>query len=173
MREFVIYVVLLLFAVCAVNFPDAALADVSNDYGDSASQGAQDTVESDVDETLNNSREAYDQISEVTFEETIPKPEDIQDAAGDCLDGILSADFGFGLNVPSVKDLFNQACSTINSEVKGHLQESGGRLQDQYMDIGAALGDKSAPPNKMNYDQRGGEIVDDLWQDIEGDDSSW
>lgn len=145
----------------------------AGDYGGAASEGARETVQSDVDETLNNARDVYDQMGEVTFEETIPKPENIQDAAGQCLDGILSADFGFGLNLPSIHDLFNQACSTINSEITDHLRSADLNLADEYAEIGAGLGGDTAPQNRVNYDSLSDEIVDDLWRQIEGDDSQW
>lgn len=144
----------------------------ADNYGDAASQGAQDTVQGDVQETLENARAAYDEMGEVTYKKTIPKPEDVQSAASSCLDGIANADFGFGLGVPSISSLFNSACDAINSEVSGHLDNVRLDLSDDYTRIGAGLGANSAPGNSVDYDQVGDNIADELWNNISRD-SKW
>lgn len=144
----------------------------ADDYGTAASSGARETVEGDVQETLDNAREAYDEMGQVTYEKTIPKPEDIQEAASGCLDGILNADYGFGLSVPSVSSLLNSACRSINSGVTGHLNEVKLELADEYSRIGAGLGDNSAPSNSVDYEQVGEELADGLWEQVK-EDRSW
>ena len=161
--------ILLLSVLTLLAFSPAMSA---SDYSGAASEGARDTVESDVEATLENARRTYDQMGEITFDETIPKPEDIQAASSQCLDGILNADFGLGLNIPSVSNLFNRACRTINSEVRGHLSNANLNLSDRYSEIGIGFGGSSGPRNRINYDQKGGKIADDLWQKIDGG-SSW
>lgn len=161
--------ILLLSVLALLAFSPAVSAD---DYSGAASEGARDTVESDVGATMENARRTYDQMGEATFDETIPRPEDIQTAASQCLDGILSADFGLGLNVPSISNLFNRACGNINSEIRGHMSNANMNLSDRYSEIGIGFGGSRGPRNRINYDQRGGDIADDLWHQIDGD-SSW
>lgn len=147
-----------------------ALAGVSaGGYGNAASSGARKTVSNDVHETLNNAREAYDEMGQVTYEKTIPKPEDIQKAASGCLDGILNADYGFGLSVPSAKSLLNSACRAINSGVTSHLNNVKGELANDYSRIGGGLGNNSAPGNTVDYEQVGDELADSLWEEIKAD----
>lgn len=141
----------------------------TDSYGDAASRGARETVKGDVQDTLENARAAYDEMGEVTYKKTIPKPEDVQGAASSCLDGIANADFGFGLGVPSVSSLFNSACNAINSEVSGYLDNVRFDLSDDYTRIGAGLGQGSAPGNSINYDQVGEGIADELWNNISRD----
>jgi len=149
------------------------LAFVSaGDYGNAASQGARETVESDVQKTLENTRAAYDQMGEVTYKKTIPKPEDVQQAASSCLDGIMNADFGFGLGVPSISSLFNSSCNAINSEVSSYLKSVRFDISAECTRIGAGLGEGSAPGNRVDYDQVGEHIANELWNDISRD-SKW
>lgn len=164
--------ILILFILFLFICPIYGLALTNDGYGGAASEGARDTVQRDVVETLNRARETYDNMGRVTYDESIPEPEDIQSAANDCLDGILSADFGFGLGTPSVSKLFNSACKTINSEVKGHLEDVNYQLTDEYGRIGAGLGRHSAPTNQVDYKQVADGIADELWNDISGD-NSW
>lgn len=166
MRKIVFSAAFILILFCAVE----TLADVSADgYGEAASQGAEETVKGDVQDTLDNARDAYDEMGKVTYEKSIPKPEDVQDAASSCLDGILSADFGFGLSVPSVSSILNSACRSINSGVTGYLNSVEGELSNEYSRIDAGLGNNSAP-SRVNYEQVGGGIADDLWNEMTGDD---
>lgn len=130
------------------------------------------TVEDDLEETMESAQEAYDTAAETTYEEMVPQPEDIQKQASKCLDGILNADFGFGLNVPSVSDLLGAACDKINSEVKGYLRKKSETLRREEMkgliegEMGIAFGGKNAPVNQIDYEQQGKEISNEVWQDI-------
>lgn len=165
MQKIFFSVVFAFLVICTAGASTAISAD---GYGDAASRGARQTVESDVQDTMNNAREAYDAMGQDTYEETIPRPEDIQSAASSCLDGILNADFGYGLGVPSIKSLFNNACKSINSGVKDHLNNVNFELSDQYTRIGAGMGNNRIP-NTVNYNEVGQGIADDLWGDIAGE----
>lgn len=147
----------------------SAFAGVSADnYGGAASRGARETVASDVQETLDNAREAYDEMGKVTYEKTIPKPEDVQDAASSCLDGILSADYGFGLSVPSISSLLNSACRSINSGITDYLDSVEFELSNEYSRIGASMGNDPVS-SSVDYEQIGDGIADNLWNEIAGD----
>ncbi len=169
MQKVVFFVVFVLAALCmpaSGSYAIVSSGGSSGGYGGAASQGAQQTVKEDVEETLENAREVYDEMSEVTFEETIPKPEDVQEAAESCLEGILNADFGFGLNLPSISSLLNQACEQINSEIMDHLDDVNVRLSNQFSTIGLGLGGNLAPRTYIDYDQVGDDIADSLWEEI-------
>lgn len=164
MRKTVFSAAFILILFCAVE----TFAGVSADnYGAAASQGAGETVKGDVQDTLDNARDAYDEMGKVTYEKSIPKPEDVQEAANSCLDGILNADYGFGLSVPSISNILNSACRSINSGVTGYLDSVEGDLSNEYSRIGAGMGNNSAP-SYVDYEQVGGGIADNLWNEMAG-----
>jgi len=147
-------------------------------YGSAASEGAMSAVKGDLADTMNSARKAYDAASLKTYDEMIPKPEDIQDQASGCLDGIMNADFGFGLNVPSVSNLMGQACDKISSKVKGHLQKASSQTSADAMngliesEMGMGMAGDNAPPSRVNYEEKGKQISDQLWQDVKQE-KSW
>lgn len=161
--------------LCAAARPvpakDGSLGGVGA-YGEAASKGMKSTVEKDLKDTMNSAQDAYNTAARTTYEEMVPTVEEIQEQAGECLEGIMDADFGFGLNVPSISSLLGAACRRINSEVKDHLQKASKKYSAQYMngligsEMGVGMGGDTGPANDVDYQQAGEEISDQLWQDI-------
>lgn len=148
-------------------------------YSEAAEAGLDDagqTIKDDAKGTLDNARAAYDKMAQVKFEETVPKPEDVQSAAKECVKGIMDADFGFGLNVPSASNLLNSACKKINSKVKDYLRKKSEIYSKEYFDdlIGAEMGvgfggASDGTLDGIDYDKRGREISDEVWNEIQED----
>ena len=151
-------------------------SDTSGGYDKAATKGSKEALEEakgDVKETMNDAQKAMNQAASVNYKKTVPQPEDVQSAAKKCLDGILDVDFGFGLNIPSIKDILGKACEKINSEVKDHLRKVSKDFSPAYFDglisseMGFGAGGDVAPVDGIDYNRKGREISDNLWKKME------
>jgi len=173
MRRAFLLCVMAVFCLCGAAH-DGVAADGSGvgAYGSAATKGVKSSVEGELKETMNSAQEAYNTAAQTTYEEMIPKPEEIQDQASSCLDGIMDTNFGFGLNVPSVSNLLGAACNKINSGIKDHLQEASAKINPKYMnglissEMGIGLGGKPAPASRVNYERQGERISNRLWESV-------
>jgi len=122
-------------------------------------------------QTMQDAKESWDSLANSVNQDYIELAEQSKNQAQDCLNGILNADFGFSLGVPSPSNFLNAACTQVRSYAHERLQ----RLEQNYnfsamndffsfgAEGGLTGGDKN---NQIDVEGQGREIADTVWDEI-------
>ncbi len=114
-------------------------------------------------DTLANAQDAWDNVSMYIINTTIQIPEGLQNEANECLEGLLNADFGFNLGVPSANDFLNQACENIISQYGELFNDIENQLTfdqlNQYLPVGGSY-------ESIDVELESNEIADEIWQEM-------
>lgn len=171
MRAFLLITALLLFLPCSALAEDDFGSAAGEGFSESA-EGAEEDVKGEAEQTMADAESVHNEAVDKRFEDSIPSADEINEQASECFDGIMDADFGLSLDVPSISNLLGAACNEIENNISNEFNQANDTVSADAFDGMLEVEAGEVTSGGVDYDEQGETAAEEMMNEIEPEDST-